>query len=495
MLEDAADITSVLARDGRRIFISSGIARVLGFTEEEALAVKMGESTHPDDRARVAASFRALLATPGAGTRVRFRQLHKDGSYRVVDAVVRNACDDPDVGGVVVNTRDVTEQLKLEEQFLQAQKLETVGRLAGGVAHDFNNLLTVILSCAELLGELPGVAAGGGSEYVEEIVTAGERARDLTGQLLAFARKQVAAPVALDVGAQVRATEKILRRLVGEDVAIEVRVEQGLWPVLLDPAQLDQVLFNLVVNARDAMPGGGHIVIEAANVPGPEAAADAVRLAVRDTGSGMSPEVQRHLFEPFFTTKAAGKGTGLGLATVHGIVQQHGGRVRVETAPGAGATFELVFPRCAPGAPPEERRRERSAHAGAETVLLVEDDPAVRHLAARALRGAGYRVTTAADGAEAIRLLGQAAAPPDLVVTDVVMPNLDGRKLAEHLRNHFPATPVLFTSGYSADRLASGGLLQADIDLLPKPFTPSLLLQRVRAALDRSMPAPPGGAR
>jgi PAS domain S-box-containing protein len=484
VLEESADITSVLARDGRRIFVSSGVTAVLGFTEEEALALKVAEATHPEDQPRLIATFKRLLAVPGAGDRIRFRQRHKNGTYRLVDAIVQNACDDPAVGGVVVNTRDVTEQVRIEEQFLQAQKLESVGRLAGGVAHDFNNLLTVILSCTELLH---GKTSDSGAEYLGEIVAAAERARGLTRQLVAFARKEVVAPASLDLTAQVRASEKIIRRLVGEDIELVLTLESPLWPVMCDAGQVDQVLFNLVVNARDAMPGGGTITIETANVrsSASEGADELVHLVVRDSGVGISPDALPHLFEPFFTTKPSGKGTGLGLATVHGIVQQHHGRVEVRSNPGQGSVFEVFFPRCQPTVKPREPVLEAPRPVVHERILLVEDDPMVRHVAENALVSAGYRVVMAAEGETAKRLLGDHELKLDLVVTDVVLPRGDGLMVAELARRERGTIPVLFTSGYPADRLSTDGVIGSDIDFLPKPFTPSVLLQRVRAALDR----------
>ncbi len=487
VLEESADVTSVLAADGRRIFISSGVTQVLGYTEDEALSLKMAESAHPDDQARMSATFKRILSSPGSGDRIRFRQRHKGGAYVVVDAMVRNACDDPDVRGVVVNTRDVTEQVRLEEQFLQAQKLESVGRLAGGIAHDFNNLLTVILSCTELLQAKAPISS---LELVEEILAAAERARGLTRQLLAFARKQIVTLRPLDLTAQVRASETLLRRLVNEDVELAVDLEPELWPVMCDAGQIDQVLFNLVVNARDAMPRGGRITLLTANAPRSESGGgqDFVRLVVRDNGVGISADVQMHLFEPFFTTKPTGQGTGLGLATVHGIVRQHGGRVEVESAPGRGSAFSVLLPRCPTGATAGEPRLGPRSGAGFERILLVEDDPPVRRLAENALVRAGYRVVAAADGETAQRLLCDPERAFDLVVTDVVLPGADGLTVAKLARKERPAIRVMFTSGYPADRLSTDGVVDPDIDLLPKPFTPSALLQRVRAALDRRLP-------
>jgi PAS domain S-box-containing protein len=472
VLQGAGDITSVLAADGRRIYVSSGVTKMLGFTEEEARAIAVGASTHPDDQAMVVSTFKRLLATPGATEQLRFRQRHKDGSYRTVDAFVHNACDDPDVGGVIVNTRDVTEQVRLEAQFLQAQKLESVGRLAGGVAHDFNNLLTVILSSAELLQRKP--ERGLHDECVDEIIAAADRARALTRQLLAFARRDMVRAAPLDLTEQVRSSEKLLRRLVGEEVELVVERE-AVWPVVCDMGQVDQVLFNLVVNARDATPRGGRITISTRNVP----ETSEVSLVVRDTGTGIAPELVPQLFEPFFTTKPTGKGTGLGLATVQSIVKQHGGRVLVDSTQGQGAAFDVRFPRSSVAADAGAAAGPRARLDGHEHVLIVEDDPSVRLLAQRTLSQAGYRVSSAPDADEALRLLADQQLPIALVVTDVVLPSADGLELAQRGRALRPGLRTLLTSGYPVEGIAP------TLDFLPKPYTSSVLLERVRAALDQ----------
>jgi len=380
-----------------------------------------------------------------------------------------------------------------EEQFRQAQKLESVGRLAGGIAHDFNNLLTVILSGAEALKHDLGEGVSPDPEIVEEIGAAGARARDLTQQLLAFARRQVIAPVPFDLNALVRSSENLLRRVLGEDVELGTTLQPALWPARCDPGQIEQVVLNLAVNARDAMPRGGKLTIETSNLdvdethralftgiqPGPY-----VRLAIHDSGIGMSPEVQARAFEPFFTTKPVGQGTGLGLATVYGIVNQSGGFIRVESEPGHGSTFELLFPRILEAAVAKAPPGSITTRHGTETVLVVEDDPRVREVTVRSLRAGGYLVRVASDGREALDVGARERGSLHLLVTDVVMPGLDGRAVADELRRHHPALRVLYVSGHAEEAIVKRGVLEPGIDLLPKPFTASSLLTRVRAVLD-----------
>jgi signal transduction histidine kinase/CheY-like chemotaxis protein len=373
----------------------------------------------------------------------------------------------------------------------ESQKLDGLGRLAGGIAHDFNNLLTVVLGCAEVLRE--DLRAGTvRAEDVDEIRAAGERARDLTAQLLAFARRQVITPEPLDLNEVLRGTEKLLRRVLGEDVRLEPSLSAEVWPVRADRGQLEQVVLNLSVNARDAMPTGGRLAIETANVtvgaggtaqgipPG-----DWVRLTVRDTGHGMTPEVRAHLFEPFFTTKPKGQGTGLGLATVYGIVKQSGGHVDVDSAEGAGTAVHVYLPRTAATAAPARPAPPPAAtRGGSETVLVVEDDPHVREFTVRALRDGGYRVLVAPGGDAALETAAAEPSPIHLLLTDVVMPGVDGRALAERLARVRPALRVLYVSGYAESVIARHGVLAPGVDLLAKPFTPAALLGKVRAVLD-----------
>jgi CheY-like chemotaxis protein len=406
----------------------------------------------------------------------------------------------PKYGHFVAVFDNVTERKKAEaellvtqQQLAQAQKMEAVGRLAGGVAHDFNNLLTVIQGYGELLAE---ALAGDPEkrESVGEIVKAAERASALTRQLLAFSRQQVLETHVLDVGAVVADTEKMLKRLIGEDVEIAVVAPPALGRVKADPGQVSQVLLNLALNARDAMPEGGRLSIELANesLDAPLAAANDeippgryVVLSVTDTGSGMDAETSSHVFEPFFTTKERGKGTGLGLATVYGIVRQSGGYVAVKTAPGAGTTFRIYLPRC--DEPTTSGiRRSVASRRGTETILLVEDEAAVRALTRTVLERRGYSVLVAEGGAAALDVLARDSRPVHVLLTDLLMPGMNGRDLASRVRALRPATRIVFMSGYAADHAPDFAGDPAAV-FLSKPFTERDLVAKIREVLD----APP----
>jgi PAS domain S-box-containing protein len=400
--------------------------------------------------------------------------------------------------GLIGTARDITdskraevELLAAEQRLQQAHRLESVGRLAGGVAHDFNNLLTVILGGSEALREELAAGRPAMPEEIELIHAAGERARDLTRQLLSFARRQVTTRVPIDLNGVVRGSEQLLRRVLGENVEIHTSLAQGLWPVLGDAGQLEQVIVNLAVNARDAMPRGGRLTLETRNAqasrPGSQPAGEIVQLLVRDTGVGMSTEVKAHLFEPFYSTKPQGRGTGLGLATVHGIVTQAGGQVQVESDPGVGTTFEISLPRGAQGVVPVAGPSNVPAPmtGGTESVLVVEDDPLVREVTARALRSGGYRVLMADGGVAALEVASSEGERLRLVVSDVVMPGVDGRTLADELVRRLPGVRVLFVSGYTQDVISHHGVLDSGIEFLQKPFTSSALLARVRGLLDQ----------
>ena len=491
LLEHSPDLAAVIGPDRRYRFVGASVQAILGWSEAEMLGFTATEDlTHPDDRERAAAAFQAALAGPEGRADLTVRLRHKDGAYRLIEVAARNQLAHPIIGGLVVHLRDVTVRQALEAQLRQAQKLESIGRLAGGVAHDFNNALTVIMASAESLARDASAGRPIDPTDVDDVLTSSRRSRDIVRQLLAFARKQGASPVALDVAELVRGHAQMIRRLVGEGVALELELPRGLWAIRLDPTHLDQILLNLAANSRDALPVGGRVVIRATNLvlgpaeaPAGLAAGDYLQLEFTDDGLGMTEEVRAHLFEPFFTTKAEGVGTGLGLATVHGVVAQGGGRVLVRSAPGRGTTIAILFPRCAeqPAAAPEVARR--AVEAGAEeTILLVEDDPAVRLRVRRELERAGYRVMACGDGAESLDLLRAEGTRPDLVLADVVMPRLDGRRLAQLLRQRWPDQRIMFMTGYGTDQ-ATGGVPGAD--LLEKPFSRSALLQQVRSALGR----------
>jgi two-component system cell cycle sensor histidine kinase/response regulator CckA len=393
--------------------------------------------------------------------------------------------------GRVWSFRDVTERRELEHQLRQAQKMESIGRLAGGVAHDFNNILTVITGRADFLvgaSNLIGEQEGD----LQEIKTAADRAGDLTRQLLAFSRKQLLQPQMVDLNRKVDEVEPMLRRLIGEDIQIAVVRGKNLGRVMADPGQVNQVLMNLALNARDAMPSGGLLTIRTANehgtvngVDGRSPEVDSVVLEITDSGCGMDEATASQIFEPFFTTKGEGKGTGLGLATVYGIVQQSGASISVRSAPDMGTTFRIVFP-VADAVDPAQLIHEKPEEndSGSETILLVEDDNSVRDLARRVLEMRGYKVLPALHGADALRIASGPGIRIDLVVTDVVMPGMNGREFVEALNGRTPGIPVLYMSGYTNDDIIRRGLTDSSVAFLQKPFNAKSLARLVRSVLD-----------
>jgi two-component system cell cycle sensor histidine kinase/response regulator CckA len=398
-----------------------------------------------------------------------------------------------------VFAEDVSEKRVLERQLRMAQKMEAIGRLSGGIAHDFNNLLGVIIGYSQVLKR----ALGPGSplhEHAEEVEKAGQRAASLTRQLLAFSRQQVLTPAVLTLNTLVSDMEKMLPRLLGEDIEVSTSLDPALGRVKADQSQIEQVIMNLAVNARDAMPEGGKLKIETANVELDEAytrhhpgskCGQYVMLAVSDTGVGMNAETLAQIYEPFFTTKERGKGTGLGLATVYGVVKQSGGYIAAESTPGKGASFQVYLPRIeetAAVAEPSSSPGERLG--GSETILLVEDADALRKLAQTFLEGNGFHVLSAPNGEEALKVAAQSAVPIQLLLTDVVMPGMNGRVLAEHLVSRQPGTKVLYMSGYTDSFIAGHGVLEQGIYLLHKPFTEETLMQKVREVLDTAKKVP-----
>jgi PAS domain S-box-containing protein len=492
---------SVVVSDGRAVSTSHGpgCVAVTGYTSQE-----MADDTNlwlsmvvPEDREQVVDQSCRLMAGESVGA-IEHRILRKDGALRWVRNTLVPRFDSS--GRLVAYdglVQDVTERRALQEQLLQAQKMEGIGRLAGGIAHDFNNLLTAILGYVEMArldlpADLPVDHAL--KSDLDEIGTAGDRAASLTRQLLAFASKQIVAPVRLDLSALVADILRMLRPLLGENIVIETVLESGIGTIEADPGMIQQLLVNLSVNARDAMPDGGRLIIETAAEVVTEAYAAAhpgagagsyVCLSVTDTGCGMSEEVRAHLFEPFFTTKERGKGTGLGLATCHGIVRQLGGHIRVFSEEGSGTTFRIFLPRTdGPASVLPARAAGSPAPTGTETVLVVEDEAIVRRLAVLGLRAQGYTVIEASSGAEALEIVGRVANQLDLVVSDVVMPGISGPELVKRLAVVAPGVRCLLVSGHAEAAVLPDGLTGIGASFLPKPFTPERLARKVRDVLD-----------
>ncbi len=484
-------------------WVSENVTRVLGYDVGEALHPQWWvHHLHPADRSRVLAEISTLLRKGELTLEYQFQA--KNGAYRWVHDEARLLRDPTGLPVEVFGAwLDITERKQLEQQFQQAQKMEAVGRLAGGVAHDFNNLLTAILGSADLvLDDLKPNAPE--REEIQEIRRAALRAADLTRQLLAFSRQQVISPTVLNPNAVVANMDKLLRRLLGEDVDLRTVLTPEPGAIKADPSQLEQVVVNLAVNARDAMPGGGKLTIETQNVDLDEEYAGGhvsaqpgsyVMLAVSDTGSGMDAVTQARIFEPFFTTKEKGKGTGLGLATVYGIVKQSGGWIWVYSEPGHGTTFKIYLPRVTEAAAPAAPSPVLPISVrGSETVLLVEDDEMIRALVQKVLKANGYTTLVAESGPAALRLAGQHDGRIHLLMTDVVMPGMNGREVAERLAPAHAGIKVLYLSGYTDDAIVHHGVLEPGIAFLQKPFTPAVLVRKVREVLDAAHGHGPGSA-
>jgi two-component system cell cycle sensor histidine kinase/response regulator CckA len=503
MLRTVIDASPVailmLDRQGRVLTWSSAAERMFGWTADEARNRPppfIPPEFEPEFRARL---DQVLAGEPLMGLELVRRR--RDGAAVPVSLCAAPLRDeDGSVTGVVVAIVDETArraaEVALEEsrqQLLHAQKMEAVGRLAGGIAHDFNNLLTAIKGGAQMLLLDTPEDAPAHADLVE-IDQSVDRATNLTRQLLTFSRKAVAQPRALDLNALLAGTEKLLNRVLREDVVLATRFCPGHACILADRGQVEQVLLNLAVNARDAMPAGGRLTLETSTVEltgpfGPEHAGLApgryVVLCVSDTGQGMTPEVQERAFEPFFTTKPRGQGTGLGLSTVYGIVQQSGGLIQLHSEPGRGTSFRIFFPE-APGDRADDSTLSGLGGAGAhrETLLVVEDEPAVRKVVERVLKRAGYRALLAGTGEEALDLLAREPQAVALLVTDVVMPGMSGAELAGRARGVRPGLPVLFMSGYDDEVVSHHGVLNAGVEFIQKPFSPQVLARRVREVLD-----------
>ncbi|OGK89213.1 MAG: hypothetical protein A2X52_09215 [Candidatus Rokubacteria bacterium GWC2_70_16] len=502
-LQQVGEAVVITAADGTIVYVNSAFERVSSYSAADVLGrtprvLKSGKHDN--------AFYERLWGTITQGQvwRGEMTNRRKDGSLYEVEhtiAPVRDAAGS--ITHFIAISKDIGERLAVEAQLRQAQKMDAVGQLTGGIAHDFNNLLTVILGRSELLGQLVP-AEGPPHRHVKLIHQTAERAAGLTRQLLAFSRLQAIAPRVVDLNEVVGGMAQMLRRLIGEDIALDAALGAGLWLVKADPHQLEQVVMNLAINARDAMPHGGRLRVETANAELDEAfarqrpgatAGPHVQLAVSDTGGGMDEAIRARVFEPFFTTKEPGKGTGLGLSTVYGIVKQHDGYIEIESAPGRGATFRVYLPRTeAPAEPLEPDAGGRSAAGGSETILLVEDEAEVRQIAHEILTALGYRVLEAGRPAEAVGVLAAHPGPIHLLLTDVVMPEMSGPQLAARLTVERPGLRVLFVSGYTADALGPRGALAPGVALLQKPFTAEALAAKVREVLDRRPSEVPGQA-
>jgi PAS domain S-box-containing protein len=490
--ENAADMIAVVDGNENRLYNSPSYERVLGYTPEEMQKSHALEQVHPEDLPLVKAAAEESR-TKGFGRRIEYRMRHKDGSWRLLESTSNTIHDSEGLTGrLVIVNRDITDRRRLEEQFRQSQKMEAVGRLSGGIAHDFNNILGVIIGYGEILQERmksDDALAG----CVDEILNASRRAAQLTRQLLAFSRQQVLEPKVVDLNMIIRDTEKMLRRVIGEDIEFNTVLDPLLANIKADQGQIEQVILNLAVNARDAMPDGGELKITTQNAvmsdldvqrySYPVKPGRYVLLTVSDTGIGMAQETQAHIFEPFFTTKEKGKGTGLGLATVYGVVKQSDGYIEVHSELGVGTTFKIYLPRVEAAVEVEKDNSVPTASlSGQETILLVEDEDALRILTRNVLQAMGYTVLEASDGEKACEVSRKFGAEIHLLLTDVVMPGMNGPALAEQLVAQRPNTKVLYISGYTGQAVGQG-VLPAGSNFLTKPFTRDRLAQKVREAL------------
>jgi two-component system, cell cycle sensor histidine kinase and response regulator CckA len=494
LLENISDVIAVAAPDHTLRYVSPSVAHVLGYEPHELIGQSGAFFTHPDDMPAVNRFVQETLGAPGSSGVLDVRLRHRNGTWRLLEFSTTNLIDRAEIGGLLYIARDVTERRQFEAQVLQAQKMESIGSLAGGVAHDFNNVLTAIIGYGEMIASDDGLGERARAD-LEEMIAAANRASALTRQLLAFSRRQATEPRVFDVNGLIDALLNMLRRLIGESVELHTRLAPDLWAVRADPGQMEQVLMNLSVNARDAMPDGGRLTIGTENVlvldadaslRGSLAPGDYVLLTVRDSGPGMSEDVKARAFEPFFTTKAVGKGTGLGLSTCYGIVKQAGGQIVIDTAPGAGTTVRVYVPRTDAAIEPlAAKLSAEGPGARHETVLVVDDDAAVRHLVTRVVALRGYEALEASDAPEALDVLQQRGSTVHLLLTDVGLPGTNGFTLAETVLSRWPQVKVLYMSGYDRTGTARGrSPARSARASIQKPFTPADLLAKIRSVLD-----------
>jgi len=499
--ENAEDLIAVIASDGRRLYNSPGYKKVCGYTHEELQGIPIVDQVHPDDRERVL-QIRNQIFETGVGARLEYRFQRKDGEWRILESTATPVLNGRKaIEKMIVVSRDITERKQTEEilkqreeQLRQSQKMEAVGRLSGGIAHDFNNLLGVIIGYSEDM-EFRVPQGDPLRKSAEEIRKAGQRAAALTHQLLAFSRQQVLQTKVLDLNTLVSEMGEMLRRLIGSHIELSTNLDPELGHVNADQSHMEQIIVNLVVNARDAMPEGGRLRIETSNVhldeaqsrglpflrPGPH-----VLLTVSDTGVGMNADTQAHIFEPFFTTKERGKGTGLGLATVYGVVKQSGGIVGVQSDPGKGSTFRIYLPQLAEPltAPAPDPVVNETSSAGTETVLVVDNEEPLLDLTSSLLARSGYKVLSARDGVTALEIARSFDGPIHLLLTDIMMPKMTGPALARHMTDLRPAIRVLFMTGHADPDASLPGSDIPDTECLQKPFNRDGLIRKVRQMLD-----------
>jgi len=490
LFDSANDLVYTHDLQGRFTSFNRTAERTTGYTREEALRMNISELVAPEHLELVRQMIARMLGGEGAPT-YEIAILTRDRKRLLVEVSTHLIFEEGKPVGTLCIAREITERKRLEEQVRQAQKIEAIGRLAGGIAHDFNNLLTIVSAYSHmLLMDLPEEHPA--RSYAQEILAAAERASALTDRLLAFSRRQVIQPVLVDLNELIRNMLGLLRRMVGEGVELATALAPELGKVRADPTQLEQVIMNLVANSRDAMPAGGTIWLETRNEeiqvsrPGGVRAGRWVVLKVRDTGEGMDAETRSHLFEPFFTTKGPGKGTGLGLSIVYGIVKQSGGEIAVESSPGEGTVVTIHLPEAETWAVVQAAPVEEIARAGYETILLVEDEPGVRKLVRQMLLQQGYQVLEASNAAEALIVAQRYPGHIDLLLTDIVMPQVNGRELAEQLMARRPDLKVIYMTGYPEDAIIRYGIAGAEAVCLQKPFVPEDLARKVRQVLGQA---------
>jgi PAS domain S-box-containing protein len=491
VLDHVSDVVAIIDGSGRLRCASPQLSEIIGFDPLDLVGLRALAFVHPDDRLAVLRMFAAVDNEKAMNRKVMTRIAMATGEFGIYELRASRFDRPPGDGGLIVSMHDVTEKHRLENELARVHRLESIGRLAGAVAHDFNNLLTAIRSYAVFareslaVGEIP-------DDDLKDILASTDRGEMFTRQLLAFARRQVHEPRLLDLGELVRGAHRLLSRLAGESYRVHVDIQPDLWPVYADPAQLEQCLVNLVMNAVEAMPDGGEIDISAANLGNgfehevEPIEGECVSLSVKDRGPGLCPQAREHLFEPFFTTKKPGQGEGLGLAVVYGVVRKHGGRVIVDSAPGAGALVRLVIPRA-----DRQTGASRSTRVGPTApmvgvALVAEDNELVRSVISRALVEAGLVVHECVCGVDALEVAARLGDELDLVVTDIVMPQMGGLELANRLRVDEPALPVLYVTGYADDAAALMSRLGPRDRLLRKPFSMNGLIEAVSELLEGS---------